>query len=1580
MSDNELYAVFNPTFLEDIETLGNSVIVSDYYIEDLRIDITDINEILSDNFPVYRYTDNIPTVGFWDEDRKELKVHISLSDGVFSNKVKESSVSTIDPEQFEWESKNSSGINNGDGLVRVIRFMYTKAGKFDTAFILTGNITRGRGRRIVIEPIMCNQDKILITIRFPETTKANVKASSIEKDTEFLEGFAISRGDNIFRTYSDNTLGTRDSSYRYLDCVISNTDITKKDVPYIGSDGCGVYRRDNIRIYTSIDITCANLITTIRPRTRAALNIDGGILRIYGTLHYLEYEALGTELKYVGEGTESIDGIPDSELILTPHEGGLRDVSVNGFYVSYGKYEGQPDPSVLVKARVEFWNPFTKTIESIESSNIRLTQEENVISQWEVIYRSTNYVEPTSDGDIPVYMFPWESNYVHTFTIRTTLPNIRIDRDFVMEYADPILESYFEYSIERIPNRTYPITDYVVTIRSITDNLDPIKWLPIIDGESDIRLSTLRLLDYDYTESFYYVQSPKLDALEIHDTNDNNITEIVLEYNQDIVEYFPVAVEAREPQEMGERNSWKIIDINPRVIPESSYGFLNPNNQEFFENRLILNVSDTPNSIEEIDLGKIVLGRIKESEHSNNFYDNEWRNIVSLYKISIPIKKRGIIERITATETLVLKEINLYKTKVICNGPFACWMEENNDYCFFDPMTNQPTHNNHFYSRSFNSTDGVYVYIALHNTIAQNEEPLEENTIFFTVVEREPDWSNGKPSCFDDEENLATCTVYRQAPDEVIVDYVDPLDIYVFLGPYTEESIRYKSSETPVIDRLQLLENSEINQQFESYRTYSYNPITILDASTPIFKIGEDYKYHIQHIQNPNDLYDYYPITPCCIYRAHSYNYPDIMCPFYIFRKALGPSFYRSDSSTGNTIFTVDDPSGTDSEDRERVITIRSRYEIREEEFTIDYTVQDSFEISSIVHVFLDTSDYKHQYRITINTLLQNTGEQRPLGVISIVSRIYNLVNFTSSESIEVPYVELTQNDIDSIIQPAIMRISVVQEAGNGGNTGEIRVIGNRQAGVSNAGETRSFSIVSDVPIDMPEITNITGCSISGISTSGFSFTVPPLVDSFEPVIPSESSFYTTYTEPNNVSFDLLINPTDNLTYQSYSESFLFRQSGITSGLIFSTTTQSDTPMLYLGTNSVSYKVSASTTSLGIFLGVFGISSQISSGTEGTIKGIVIKTEPSCSYDVIGGNSCYYRDNGWKTNISLEFPENKTGKQVDRVFTVTYNDSGITHKIIITIKQESYSGNIICNNNAYFLSHGECIETDDYSDSMGFFTFDTDLDIKTLSLSIPKALYESYSFIYVGPSTLGGSYRTYKAQIKLIPNLSNSTIGNQIFSFMKNGESIRNVYINQGFYCLSICYPNETTSDTFSGMALGSEENPIEVPSRNNLVNGSRKTFKLILKRSEPIPSTGEFTEETINFSDIYFPSVQNCTWAYAGKRSNNSATTTNIESDSISNSEDSNFSQQVNTSGTSGEFLSNYYTELFQNDPSVNPIYYPFLENVYSVYPRYYTSELPIVINLSIIVEYPYDDPLYISKRNTTHYYTIYLRKVAEL
>jgi hypothetical protein len=290
--------VFNPDFLEDIKKLGNSVKLIKYYLEDYDKGASStgytLNDIINHERSGYypktyygqgRYDDTFVR-GIWDKDRKEFITHFSLpdSDSVLANSVRYDV--NDEPEGLEYEFVDENGERNGRGLIRIVRYVYNERdnGEYKTAFLLTGNIS-GTIRNYIIDPIKVNQNKNLITISFPEDTKANILPYTIEDDTKFLENYGVDPGINIFLNSEEENLVSRDSFYKYL--RVYTGDLQNFQTPYIDSSGKEIKRNYIYRDYKKLNIDCAGLFKYSTPNTRPSLSLDGGVLNIYGTAEYV---------------------------------------------------------------------------------------------------------------------------------------------------------------------------------------------------------------------------------------------------------------------------------------------------------------------------------------------------------------------------------------------------------------------------------------------------------------------------------------------------------------------------------------------------------------------------------------------------------------------------------------------------------------------------------------------------------------------------------------------------------------------------------------------------------------------------------------------------------------------------------------------------------------------------------------------------------------------------------------------------------------------------------------------------------------------------------------------------------------------------------------------------------------------------------------------------------------------------------------------------------------------------------------------------------------------------------------------
>lgn len=1551
--------VFNSDFLDDIKKLGNSVKLTKYYLEDytksggIGHTLKDIIEI-SNGYSaktLYGQGNNDDTFvrGIWDKDRKEFITHFSLPDSIIANVVRYNE-STEEPEELEYEVI-VDGEKDGRGLIRIIRYVYSINNGYKTAFLLTGDIG-GSIRNYTIDPIRINQDRDIIIISFPEDTKANILPYTIEDDTKFLEGFGIEPGINIFLNSEEENLVSRDSFYKYL--RVYTGDLQNFQIPYIDSSGKEIKRNYIYRDYKKLNIDCAGLFKYTTPNTKPGLSHDGGVLNIYGTAEFDEYVLLGDELKYLGKGTEPINNIPNVDIEFSGN-GELKDVrldteiireeaysaetEVNKFRVSYGRYEGQEDPSKLVNFKLNFYDPILNITKEVKSKKIKITQLDTVLSEWEIFDRTTRYFE----DEVPVYMFPWQSGSEHSFKIRTTLSNLSMI-DFSMEYENEILNDLFKYDIQFTrDNRNYPYYIYTITLINKTDNEDLERWLPILNGNSTLLLATLKLNGYeDYQESFYMVQSPKADNIELHENPNNSNVEII-DFATDEIErtYYPVAIEARTDEEIGIRNTWKVFSNDEDVVVSPNNGKLNPNNIEELTRELKVIIERQPQTIEPLIFNDLVIERIRENEVNMNLEEANWRNIISLSKISIPVRKDGIKTDLIIPDELVFEEINLYRVNISSNGPVACYLnyEEgfDNKFTFFDPYSNQITGNNYFYNRD----PEMPLYIALTNLDTTIEDLIVVGNLEVVIAEEEPNWINGRPDCFDSDE-AKRCILY-QGKHEKIVDYVSGDNGYIFLDSYTSKPVRYISTRTP--ERTL----THLTHLLEEYRPLNN---IIIERRDPIIEMNLEDRYldHLDLLQNPNNLTGFYPISPSAIFTA-AQSYYNVSKNFFVFRKALGPDFYSNDTSYDRIIYL---PATVESSANKH-ITIQSRYHIENEDFiTRPYDENIPFSTLHSEEV-LSERDFKYKYSITIAALSDNTEGQRTLGTLTITSRIYkeNFINVNTANSYGIPYYNFSQDEVDRIVPPRTLNITVIQ-LGTGTNNGEIELIGNRDLYIDVRGENREFKVISNIQTQEPNIANIINCSINNLTTEGFIVSVPSIYDLFNPCPPDDPYAYVDISRERNISADVRISPVDP-NYDDYEETLSFIQPAIDTGIIYSSSESES--KLFIGDKNyrIVETVSSSENSFLSFLGLFSTANIISSGDAGTLTEleIVSNDKENNSYVVLNEKVYWYDTGNNKENIKFTFPINNTDKTIERTYTITYKVRGVViHKITLVIEHQSASGYFKCDNNMYVLSHGECLNKDE--NDLGWFDFETNIPKQQLSISLSSDLLDQVPVIQEKSSG------KYKVSIKLKPNLTEDkrTI---ILNFMREGkEVIKSVIVSQGYYCTKLFYPDSNNYVINNG-SIGNTSNYIDTPTRNETQYGTRKSFIVEITRSEP-NYEGRWSYDS-NLASAVEIKVSNYVWSLLSVSSNQGSSQEDEEN------------SRGNIGGETEKATSNYFTSY--SSVIINSRI-PYLENQYNVNNLYYGHEIKNKITVTLSIGYPDDDILYGYSINPV--FNIYQNKLGEV
>ncbi len=1608
--------VFNSDFLEDIKKLGNSVKLVKYYLEDALSneihghtlkDIIDLYEYNPKTYYGQRDNDDTYVRGIWDKDRKEFITHISLPDFVVANTVRRD-IDTDEPIELQYEHVDEiTGKKTGDDLIRVIRFVYDeKVGgavgtTYKTAFLLTGDISGVRGDYI-IDPIRINQDRNVIVISFPENTRANIIPYTVEKDTKFLETYGLDPGINIFLNSDEESLVSRDSYFKYL--RVYTGDLQNFQTPYVDSSGKEISKNYIYRDYKKLNIDCAGLFKYSTPNTKISLSRDGGLINIYGSAEYDEYILLGNELKYLGSGTEAIENIPNVDIEFSGN-GTLKDVKldtgivtvgeevptdffteVNKFRVSYGRYEGQEDPSKLINFKLKFYDPFLNVTKEVQSKKIKITQLDEILNEWELFDRTTEYFE----NNKPVYMFPWqEQSMQHSFKVRTCLSNLRIT-DFIMTYENECLNELFSYNISF--EREYPYYIYTITLTNNTTNEDIERWLPIIDEESTLLLATLSLNGYEYEEPFYMVQGPKVENIELHSLpNNDNVESINFTTIETERIYYPVAPEANTINDIGIRDTWKVLSCDDEVVVEPISGMLNPNSVRDITSGLRITIEREPETMEPLVFDDLVLGRIKENESNFELTELNWRDVISLSKVSIPISKDGLAAHLIVPEQLTFSEINLYRVDIQTNSPVTCRLsyEEGFErkFLFYDPYNNRIVDS---YTRTssentfYNSDPQMPIYLALVDLDTVVDELILVGRLDITATNEEYGTNITR-----------SCSLY-QGPHEGMIDYIDDngRSCYVFLDSNVRTPVKYLSTRTPE----RIIENLPQDPEANNYIPYSN---IVMVNQDPIVNMNLDgYQYHSDLLQNPNSLSGLYPISPSAIFSASQqyYDYYNKI-GFYVFRKALGPGIYFDGS---NTVYV---PAIGGSEVIHPIeITIKSRYRIKQEDF-VKYLVNEDIDFEARVQEEELTEDdnynyeYRYEYRLSFLALSNNTGSQRTVGTFTITSRIYeeSFINLNSiNTDSSIPYYDFSQEEIDRIVSPESIVFTIIQIGESGSNNGNIHIVpvGTSDYNIDVYGEVRSFRITADVPVNEPELTT-TNCEVNSQTSSGFSIKVSAIYFGFVPCNPEDVEQYSYISEGRGVTIDAEISPTDPM-YDTYTEQLLYHQSGIDTGIVFGR--EAEYSSLYIGNNNyrVTETISGSITQFQAYLGLFSIVDGISVGQTGSISNLEITSEdPTNNYEIVNRQDIIWNpDQHRASNIKFTFPVNNTNNTVNRVYTIVYKvNDVIIHKITFIIKQQSASiGSLTCNNNMYVLSHGECLNSD--IDNLGWFDFETEIPLRQLSVELVTSnLLESNPTIQEISS---GRYRVY---IKLKPNLTED-IKTTILNFVKNGSDIvKSVSVSQGYYCAKLYYPEEADKYIIDGGSIGSTSNYIDTPTRDETQIGTLKTFKIAVSRKEPTIN-GEWvvTENLIN--DVDF-SVLSYTWSLlgvdrpagessssggssfvvGGRAASNSNSGGDINSNNtiIGTNNNNNNTNNTNNNIVGGRSLQNIISDYFSRYNTLKEIIddTPYLKNTYIVYDQYYRYGIRNKVNVTLKIYYPINDIL--KTYYITPVFNIFQNKLAE-
>jgi hypothetical protein len=636
-----------------------------------------------------------------------------------------------------------------------------------------------------------------------------------------------------------------------------------------------------------------------------------------------------------------------------------------------------------------------------------------------------------------------------------------------------------------------------------------------------------------------------------------------------------------------------------------------------------------------------------------------------------------------------------------------------------------------------------------------------------------------------------------------------------------------------------------------------------------------DTRRYVKHSQLVSSSFDstqrfYYPSSIRSIVRESSQTASQ---DFYVFCKKLPPKLiWDSGIDYGNIAFM-------EQYETSLTFTILSRYKINKKDIKfVDvnniYTTQAVYNqmeyedknlrgdsgilsdnqlqlVISYENYYSTYNDYRYRYTITLNT--GNT-EFGYIGTLRIKSRIYEGSIVTLEKkgkyaSYIPESLDIEQNYIDKYIEePYVLDLGIYRRDPESGI--DVFPKGNDSSSsiykfnVSALGESIQFQAVPGNRVG--EISGDAEVMIGG-SPGRFRLTIPSRVDNYIPVSSNYSDYYNSKViekfvgindkpEGSDIINILTGESNINVVYDrgsqqnsssmsninmaqptyDYPFSFEFTQPGIEYGLFIS---QGSNPLLYLGENNdpLEIEVNAETSSLKLFAGVLSLDTD---SVDDLVSDIIPEIETDVEYRwILNEDNEYIAP---QSNIELKFPINLTSTDIEIPCKFSYTDenSGITHKLEVIIKQKKYSSLVVCPEEVYFNSDGNYLGKDSSDVVYRFEYMYQDISDLTLEVASGTILLEE-------PITIIPNYRiqaktpgfyVYDAVIRLKPNYTDHFLDSDdnYLLFMRNNEAISDkIKIRQGYKCsmLSLDNPDEYI---YSKQVLGSFDNPCTTFSKTH--------------------------------------------------------------------------------------------------------------------------------------------------------------------
>lgn len=834
---------FTDSFKFDIKQINNRVIITKFgVVKGAPISISysltddDINSLITSVITSENYCESKLVSGLWEEDTNSYKTCLTV------------------PKDFLVEEVDGTPKK---AKCQAILFYYRTEGESvdKLAFTLI-DLIKSKTRDLDL-----SLTKNLITVVFPQNiTLTKIITESENEDINFLEGFGQSIGSNIFlENIASNQEITKHSYYKYI--RTKSTDTYSNDFPYLDMYGKTVGSNTIYRTYSNLKIFCSGLTKLTNPSTRFGLSRNGGDVQIYGTAEYEEFKIVGKNITKLCSGVEPIDGIPGVNIdYLYGHDSyghptnlfsSIFSIDNTSHVINYSEQTGEFGSDGVFGLSLSFFDYKQDKIVTITSENVIKLSQKKREDEWYVLEdesRSKYYYEEHSEyGNVPLYLFSDTKDTVRTFTIRTRFAEpLRTTDSINVSFDEPLLSEFFDISYElkrSITDNVVNYVDIIVNMKTKQDNLDTIKWNPIINEESNLILVTLSAGDYQ--EVFYMVQKPKIeDTIRLVSTNTyEDVNVIRFDRNQfNSNSYYIVAKANPDVTEIDDRCFWKIIDYqetynNVKINIQSTSGRIGYNleGSDINLDPLVINIPDriVSRTAEPIKFKDVVIARIRERDINENLLTTmNWRVMVDVAEISIPMSKQGqeikIKTEFNNTETF--GGIGLYNIKVYTNCKFIC-TTDSKDYGF--TIRNSKIFISPDDSTAYTNSEDEYITIPIRlndvrtgyvteidpiNLVANNGE--EERTLNISIKQLLPTdkiWklkdngetfnTNGYWKIFDTEEEVVNYLGYKPEMftwmilrNDQVISPADPIfiiDSLAELGNYDGVYLKVPTEEDP---------------------------------------------------------------------------------------------------------------------------------------------------------------------------------------------------------------------------------------------------------------------------------------------------------------------------------------------------------------------------------------------------------------------------------------------------------------------------------------------------------------------------------------------------------------------------------------------------------------------------------------------------------------------------------------------------------------------------------------------------------------------------------------------------------------